>query len=291
MMTAPVILPPALVEACSGSRERRDWLERLPALLHEISGRWSISVQSDRPFDASAAWVAPALTAGRTPAVLKLPFPHMEAEGEIAGLSFWAGDPTVVLFDADPDSGAMLMERCVPGVSLRSVAEPEQDRVIAKLLHRLWRTPADGGAFRSLAHMVRQWCAETLSDASQWPDPDLVSRGLRTFEELAASSMDEVLLATDLHAGNVLSAERHPWLVIDPKPFVGDRAFDATQHLMNCRGRLHTDAVGTIGRFARLLDLDVNCVQGWLFARLAAEPRSNWNAQDLVLARSLEPVA
>ena len=38
----------------------------------------------------------------------------------------------------------------------------------------------------------------------------------------------EVVLATDLHAGNVLQAERQPWLVIDPKPFVGDPAFDAT---------------------------------------------------------------
>ena len=25
-----------------------------------------------------------------------------------------------------------------------------------------------------------------------------------------------------------------PWLVIDPKPFVGDPAYDATQHLFNC---------------------------------------------------------
>ena len=50
-----------------------------------------------------------------------------------------------------------------------------------------------------------------------------------------------MLLATDLHAANVLRAEREPWLVIDPKPFIGDPAFDATQHLFNCRARLHAD--------------------------------------------------
>jgi streptomycin 6-kinase len=31
----------------------------------------------------------------------------------------------------------------------------------------------------------------------------------------------------DLHAGNVLATQREPWLVIDPKPFIGDPAFDA----------------------------------------------------------------
>jgi streptomycin 6-kinase len=62
-----------------------------------------------------------------------------------------------------------------------------------------------------------------------------------------------VLLATDLHAGNVLRARREPWRVIDPKPFVGDPAYDATQHLRNCGVRLRSDPDGTIRRFADLL--------------------------------------
>jgi hypothetical protein len=32
-----------------------------------------------------------------------------------------------------------------------------------------------------------------------------------------------VLLNQDLHFGNVLAAEREPWLVIDPKPLAGER--------------------------------------------------------------------
>src|SRR5215207_7784436 len=41
--------------------------------------------------------------------------------------------------------------------------------------------------------------------------------------ELSRSAPTDVLLATDLHAGNVLRARREPWLVIDPKPFVAGR--------------------------------------------------------------------
>lgn len=91
-----------------------------------------------------------------------------------------------------------------------------------------------------------------------------------------------VTLATDLHAGNVLRAAREPWLVIDPKPFVGDPAYDATQHLLNCVDRLQADPFGTINRFADLLDVDRDRVRLWLFARLGAEPRDDWNDSRLI---------
>ena len=51
----------------------------------------------------------------------------MEGEDEIGGLRFWNGDPTVRLFEADNRLGAMLLERCEPGTTLRSLSEAEQD--------------------------------------------------------------------------------------------------------------------------------------------------------------------
>ena len=48
----------------------------------------------------------------------------------------------------------------------------------------------------------------------------------------------------------VLRAEREPWLVIDPKPFVGDPCYDATQHLLNCEDRLQARPRELIERFA-----------------------------------------
>jgi streptomycin 6-kinase len=80
-----------------------------------------------------------------------------------------------------------------------------------------------------------------------------------------------VLLCTDLHAGNVLAAEREPWLVIDPKPCVGDPAFDAVQHMLNCDERLVTDPVGLSQRMADLLEVDPDRVRLWLFARCGQE--------------------
>jgi len=213
--------------------------------------------------------------------------PHMEGTHELQGLRFWDGDPTVRLFDADAGLNAMLLERCEPGTALRRLPAFEQDVVIARLLRRLWRRPTAPHSFRPLAAMTVYWAGETRAAASQWPDAALIEDGLRLFDELSQPSFDDALLATDLHAGNVLSAQREPWLMIDPKPFLGDCSYDATQHLFNCKDRLLSDPKTTIHRFADLLELDDERVRLWMFARAAAEPRNVWNDDSLSLARAL----
>jgi streptomycin 6-kinase len=223
-------------------------------------------------------------------AVLKIALPHMEAEHEIHGLRFWSGEPTVRLIDANDALNAMLLERCQPGTPLRAVAEEEQDAVISGLLRRLWREPLEPHPFRTLSTLTEYWANETLSQIEQWSDVGLVRKGLQLFEELPLTATRKVLLATDLHAGNVVRAEREPWLVIDPKPFVGDPAYDATQHLLNCRTRLNQDPDRTILEFADLAGVDHERVRLWLFARAAAEPRDDWHSDSLAsLARAISP--
>ena len=283
-----LIIPQRLVASCQEAPERRAWLARLPDTIRQLQERWSLSLAA--PFDGnevSCGWVAPAVRADGTRAILKLGMPHMEGTHEIQGLRFWDGDPTVYLLAADDDLNAMLLERCEPGTVLRQRPEPEQDVVIAGLLRRLWRTPAAPHPFRPLAAMMALWANEAIAQSAQWPDRGLVEEGLRLFEELPRTSPDNVLLATDLHAGNVLQAQRQPWLVIDPKPFIGDRAYDATQHLFNCEERMIADPHGTIRRFADLIEVDHERVRLWMFARAATESRDVWDDESMALARSL----
>jgi streptomycin 6-kinase len=131
--------------------------------------------------------------------------------------------------------------------------------------------------------MTKYWADEVNSSPSE--DPGLLAAGLQLFDELTPKSESDVLLATDLHAGNVLRATREPWLVIDPKPFIGDPAYDATQHLFNCQQRLHADPHELIRRFAGLLEVDHDRVRLWFFARAAAEPGTRHTF--LALARAL----
>ena len=102
-------------------------------------------------------------------------------------------------------------------------------------------------------------------------DAGLAREGIAMLRELPGSADRSVLLCTDLHAGNVLAAEREPWLAIDPKPFVGDPAYDAVQHMLNCDERLAGDPAGLSRRMADLLDVDPERVRLWLFARCVQE--------------------
>ena len=283
-------VPQRLRANCNKTSERASWLLRLPESLQTLEGRWSLSL--GEPFegdDGSCAWVTPVTRADGTCAVLKLGMPHMESEHESQGLRFWDGDPTVRLLEADDELGAMLLERCEPGSALTTLPEPEQDLIIAGLLRRLWRLPAERHPFRPLSAMLDTWSAETLADIQRWPDAGLVREGLLLFKELAHSARAQVLLATDLHAGNVLRSKRAPWLVIDPKPFVGDPAYDVAQHLFNC-ARLCSDAEGTINRMADLVGLDRERVRLWVFARASAEPREHWHGDRMTVARALAPL-
>jgi len=264
------------------------WLDRLPGTIRELHDRWLLSLGA--PYDGSdvsCAWVAPAVRRGGTSAVLKIGIPHLEGVHEIEGLRFWDGEPTVRLLDADADLNAMLLERCEPGAPLRDVLEPEQDVIVAGLLRRLWRRPADPHPFRPLSMMTAHWAEQTMAASHKWPDSGLARDGLQLMDDLSRPSVDDVLLGTDLHAGNVLRARREPWLVIDPKPFVGDRAYDATQHLLNCKGRMLSAPAATIRRFADLLEVDDGRVRLWMFARLATGLDDMSPDDDVALARAL----
>ena len=284
-------IPTELAANCRKTPDRAAWLDRLPDVLRSLEHAWTLS--PDAPLDAdepTCSYVAAVRAANGIPAVLKIAMPHMEGEHEIQGLRFWDGDPTVRVLEADDALGAILLERCKPGTTLRALAECDQDVVISGLLRRLWRPPVTPHPFRSLSTLTEYWSNETLGQMEQTPDKGLVREGLQLFKELPRTAARSALLATDLHAGNVVRAEREPWLVIDPKPFVGDPAYDATQHLLNCRTRLRLDPDRTIRSFADLAGVEPERVRLWMFARAAAEPRDDWSNDDLMsLARSIAP--
>jgi streptomycin 6-kinase len=288
-----LILPSQLVANCQRAPERKIWLENLPQVLEKRLIDWSL--QLEPPFDhaGTCSWISPVVRSDGTQAVLKLAMPHMEGEDEIRGLQYWSGRSMVNLFEADDDSGAMLLERCLPGTTLRSQPEPAQDRIIAAVLKQVWKSTTETThllGFRHLSQMIDLWCQGTIAQRQLWPDAGLVNEGLRLMKELARPAPSDVLLTTDLHAGNVLRSQREPWLAIDPKPFVGDRSYDPVQHLMNCETRLHRDPTGLVKHVAGLTDVDPRRLGLWTFARAAADPRDDWtDTRWIDIAKALSP--
>jgi streptomycin 6-kinase len=205
--------------------------------------------------------------------VLKVGRRHYEADHEADGLQVWQGHGTVRLLAAtrpDDATDALLLEACEPGTSASSLPEADQDVVVATMLRALWIAPPVDGPFRPLSSMADAWV--TGLDAARAErlvgDPGIVRAGVALFRDLSRTADGPpVLLVTDLHAGNILAARRQPWLVIDPKPYAGDRTYDPLQHMLNCPQRLTTTPRVFVDRFAGLLDLDRPRLTQWLFAR------------------------
>lgn len=283
MITVPASLRAALTR---GSAGQRSWLAALPERVADLAARWGLAVLEPFEPGGTTAWVAPVLlTTGRwralradgADAVLKVGWVHPEARDEADLLAALGGDGAVEVYahERDATTAALLLERCQPGTPLGSHPEAEQHEVITGLLRRCWRVPiGDDLPFRPLATMCDAWAEEAeakLAARPGTPDGGLARTGLALFRDLPRNAPRSVLLCTDLHAGNVLSATRQPWLLIDPKPYVGDPHYDVLQHLLNCRASLRTDPLRLVAGVADRAGLAADRVQAWLFARCVLE--------------------
>jgi streptomycin 6-kinase len=279
-MTAFAV-PRYLAETARRDHAVRGWIAELPAIVADLAGRWSLQVGEPFQPGGQCSWTAPVTGPAGTGLVLKVGFrfPGGEERDEAAGLRLWDGNGAVRLHAACETGSAygLLIERCLPGTPLGQVLPgPDQDQVVAGLLRRLWAQPHAAYPFRPLAQMCAAWAEEfeqeyAAAGAVDRVDPGLARAGTALFRALPETPQDRVLLCTDLHADNILAAQRAPWLVIDPKPYVGDPAYDVLQHMLNCEDRLGADPAALANRMAGLAGVDAGRVRQWLFARSVQE--------------------
>jgi streptomycin 6-kinase len=273
-------IPPLLATAVDRDDDpaRRRWLAALPELVGKIASDWGLEIADPYRPGGQTAWVAPVRDPAGDELVLKVAWRHFEAEHEADGLHHWDGNGVVrchAAWSLD-DTNVLLLERCTPGRQLRrSLPEAAQDVIIAGLLRRLWaRAPQVDHPFSPLAEMCRCWAdsfERGLEADARGLDAGLAREGVLLLRTLPETADRAVLLCTDLHAENVLAARREPWLVIDPKPYVGDPSYDPVQYMLNCHKRLAADPGGLALHMAELLELDPERVRLWLFARCVQE--------------------
>ncbi len=161
------------------------------------------------------------------PAVLKISFTHPGNLGESVGLRAFDGRGAVRLLGASDDGFRLLLERA--GSDTLAALSPVEQRieVAGGLARRLAvRGPAE---LTSLASTCPGWLDQLSEQVHALPEAlpaAVVDRACSVIAELAADETP-TMLHGDLHAGNILSADREPWLVIDPKGWTGTAAFDA----------------------------------------------------------------
>ena len=255
-----------LEAAWRGDPEGDAWLDALPRLVEECSVQWSLEL--GEPWTNSSGSLTMPATRGGERVVLKIQFPDREGLHQADVLRRWDGDGAVRLVDHDPERRAMLLERCDPGTPLSTIDPAAALGVLIELLPRSW-VPA-GAPFRSLADESAELTAEMLD---QWErtersvDERLIRAAAEAFEHLAATQGEQVLVNQDLHADNVLRAEREPWLVIDPQPLAGEREFGVVAIVRGGElGHSRQAVLQRLDRVSAELGLDRDRVRLWSMA-------------------------
>jgi streptomycin 6-kinase len=247
-----------------------EWLATLPALVGAIAADWDLHVEAPYP-DGFASLAVRVRTSAGAPAVLKLQFPDRESRTEADALGAWNGVGAVRLLASDPARRALLLERCEPGTPLLGAPPSEQLDVLAGLLPRLWvdAPPAVG----TLADEAAWWAGYLVPSwerSGRALPREILEDALSAMAELPRDQPETVLLNQDLHAGNVLSAAREPWLVIDPKPLAGERAFGLAPVLRDVGRRDPSAVIPALDGLSARLGLDRERCRRWALAQTVA---------------------
>jgi streptomycin 6-kinase len=254
-----VKIPPALAAEWTHEPE---WLASLPGLVADCAEQWSLSLEE--PVNTPHSLVVPA-----GDAVLKVNAPsHLEADHEPDALARWQGAGAVRLLAHDDERRAFLCERCRPGTRLWD-AEVDEAEVATALVERLSVVAEPPDPFRRLADVAERWADELPrrnAVREETVEPGLFEYALDVLRTVDSEA--RFLVNQDLHGGNVLSAEREPWLVIDPKPLVGERELDGVGLLRNAAFR--GQAVARWLDVLADLGLDRERLRGWGVAHALA---------------------
>lgn len=213
----------------------KEWLRNLPDLISYCEKRWKLKVQDI--FELSFNFVAAAVFADGTEAVLKLSIPSKDFTYELEALKQFKNHnrKMVQLLDYDLDKGIILLERLKPGQMLASLEDDEQaTRIAASVLKELWIPAVEDFTLPTTKEReasliaIREKHPNGLGPIpAQW-----LEEAELMFNKLHATSTEPYLLHGDLHHYNILSKNDY-WMVIDPQGLIGEREYDLIQYLLN----------------------------------------------------------
>jgi streptomycin 6-kinase len=217
------------------------------------ASEWGLEIGEPFPL-SNVSFVAPTSDGN----VVKAPWEgDDESLNEGEALERWNGDGAVRLLRR---SGRVLLEqRCVPGTDLSGVPEEAALEIAIDLAQRLWK-PAIA-PFRPVGPDVLTWL-----DHAEEKGSVLVPLAR---ELLAGINGDaDWLVHGDFHHHNILKHGEH-YLVIDPKPHLGDREYDVPSFLWNPMSNRMVDPTLTEQRIAAFVDvgLDEYRIRAWTVIR------------------------
>ncbi len=201
---------------------RKKWLNDLPHVIKELSEKWHLTVE--KPFEnLSYNYVAPCKFSDRKEAILKIapPLDNPEIFNEAKYLQIQNGKGAVKVLRFDENFRALLLEKLYPGKHLKQIFSRDESQTVeiaVGLIKKLHRKPPAETEFI----LLEEWFENFFERAKNTEFPNSY---LKKTEEIFYNfnkSSQKFLLHGDFHHENILSAEREPFLMIDPKGVIGE---------------------------------------------------------------------
>lgn len=231
-------------------------------------------------------------------AVLKVGYPHFEATWEAVGLEAFGPDCAPTVLRQDVSAWALLLEEISPGETLVATGLPAIEMLdIALTLYDRTRTVAAPQGMLRLDNVLARYregadatIAAESANLREMKILDLVVEAYSDAHSLIATSPSGGLLHGDLNPGNIIRGRRSRgddphgkygtavdrWFLIDPKPMIGDTAFDLAP-LLNEIGRpvLRPHSPDVLWRFTRVaaerLGIEAGRIARWSRYRSALD--------------------
>lgn len=218
------------------------WLAALPDTIARLCAQWRLRIDGDTRHGDNG--VAVPVRRDGAPLVLKINWPDHALEEQVLALRFWDGRGAVQLVEADPAAGATLLERLddrhtVDGLPLE-LAVP----IIGAMLRRLAIPAPQKYPYRTTPELAVE-LHDSLAHRWEATGRPFAARIRDTAAGLAAdlsASAPSVMVDGDLKYEHVLRGRREPWLVIDPRPLVGEVEYQCAQLLWTRCDEMADDA-------------------------------------------------
>jgi len=256
--------------------EGKEWLDSLPDITAKIANEHNLSgltPVNNMTFNYVASGYQ-----NDTPIILKIGMNSKALAKEASCLKAFAKHAVAEVIAND--NNMIIMQRAVPGSTLKDHF-PDNDidatKILCASIKELHKASIpEGHNFYHLSELFK-----TLDQKLAIPD-EILTKAKHLRDDLLKSTTKEVLLHGDLHHDNILK-NGDGWLVIDPKGFIGDPAFEPAAYLCNPIPELlqenHTPPTPRLRRTSaeiienRInicsaeLDIDYRRIADWLYAK------------------------
>jgi len=247
-------------------KKGQQWLDDLPKLITQVEATYGLS--NLKPVEALSYNYVLTGFQGSKAVILKLGLDIDGLKREAAALIAFDGFGVVQIFSEN--TGLLLLECAVPGISLKSYFPDNDDQAInitANVINRLHKAPIP--STHAFPH-IKDWL-EALDGDLEIPVHTLQkAREIR--DKLLKTAEADVLLHGDLHHDNILQ-NVNDWVAIDPKGVIGEPAYEVAAFIRNPIPELlnHVDATTIIHNrityFAEALTLHSGRIIDWCFVQ------------------------